>query len=492
MAVASREVESPDAAASLERMVRSTRVSTRFRLPIALALFAYVLWFRTHDITQSFGLAGDQVRDWQMALRSFSELPLTGVSSTAGGTTIGPAYYWILWGIARVIGPFTGYLPHAGGIGISALQSLADALLFLALSARLQSWPAALLIVLAVATSGYDATLSSTIWNPPVAVAFVKMALAAFLWERTPTWRTTLAAIAASWLAVHCHTTGILVAVPVIGWLAAEPLVARDVRSAGLRAAAALAIVGVLQIPWLVQELRYPAGESSEIATSLAAFVASPLETLRLRASAALVADSMEFILLAPAVVPYFGFLLVAANIMLLVVARDARLIVSAIGPVITGLALFAVWQGRLDQIYWFLVLAPSAAIGLVSWIPRMHPRAPLLLVLLLAALAVAQPARAGMAWTFHRTPGYGAVVEGCREITRQGRAVRDVRLEFGGPAGAAPLWVCSLVGVDVDANAPMAVIDSGGGVRFEEPRSSRSHSTIGGSDGFGEPAQGS
>jgi hypothetical protein len=214
MAVASRDVASADAATPLERLAHSTRVSSAFGFLTAIALFAYVLWFRTHDITQSFGLAGDQLRDWQVALRAFSELPLTGVSSTAGGNTIGPAYYWILWGIARVIGPFTGYLPHAGGIGISALQSLADALLFLALSARLQSWLAALLIVLIVATSGYDATLSSTIWNPPVAVAFVKMALAALLWERTRTWRTTVAAIAASWIAVHCHTTGILVAAP--------------------------------------------------------------------------------------------------------------------------------------------------------------------------------------------------------------------------------------------------------------------------------------
>jgi hypothetical protein len=214
MAVASRDVASADAATPLERLAHSTRVSSAFGFLTAIALFAYVLWFRTHDITQSFGLAGDQLRDWQVALRAFSELPLTGVSSTAGGNTIGPAYYWILWGIARVIGPFTGYLPHAGGIGISALQSLADALLFLALSARLQSWLAALLIVLIVATSGYDATLSSTIWNPPVAVAFVKMALAALLWERTRTWRTTVAAIAASWIAVHCHTTGILVKRP--------------------------------------------------------------------------------------------------------------------------------------------------------------------------------------------------------------------------------------------------------------------------------------
>jgi len=76
----------------------------------ALTLFAYVLWFRTHDITQSFGLGGDQMRDWQVALRPLTSLPLSGVSSTAGGNTIGPIYYWILWSIARVIGPFVDYL----------------------------------------------------------------------------------------------------------------------------------------------------------------------------------------------------------------------------------------------------------------------------------------------------------------------------------------------------------------------------------------------
>jgi hypothetical protein len=440
------------------------------RIGAAIALLIYVVWFRTHDITQSFNLGGDQMRDWQVALRPLSSLPLSGVSSTVGGTTIGPIYYWILWCVARVVGPFVDYLPHAGGIGVASLQSVADVILFLALCARLQSLPTALLIVLTVATSGYDATLSSTIWNPPVAVAFVKVALAALLWRSPLSKAAALIVVGSGWLALQCHTTSVVVVAPAIAWVLLGPLVNRRWRVAASRLGMVAGVIVLLQIPWLIQSTRISREGASGIAHSIAVVVEAPRESVRVVESAALVTQSLDFILIAPATIQFFGVLLVAAGLLLVLLTRDAALIVASAAPVITAVAVFSLWQGRLDQAYWFLVLAPSAAIMLFGSIDRVHSRAWIISVLLLMLLIRAQPARASMAWTFHRMPGYGAMVKGCRTIAREGRAVRDIRLTFSPPPNPDPLWVYSILGGPVGMEpAPIALIDDSGRVTYEQ-----------------------
>ena len=55
-------------------------------------------------------------------------LPLVGPATHVHGYTIGPAFYWVLWAIRVVFGPWFENLPHAGGIGQAALQSAVDAL----------------------------------------------------------------------------------------------------------------------------------------------------------------------------------------------------------------------------------------------------------------------------------------------------------------------------------------------------------------------------
>jgi hypothetical protein len=201
-------------------------------LAAAIAVFAYGVWFRTHGVSESFALRGDQVRDWTVALRPFSELPLSGVPSTAGGTTIGPAYYWFLWGAARIFGPFADYLPHSGGIAIAVAHSLADALLLVALARRFRSLALVTTIVVMIATAPYDATLSATVWNPPVAEALVKVAIALLIWSPEVTLARGAAATAAAWLALHCHTGAIVVVVPMLLMLIGRPLVERQWRFA--------------------------------------------------------------------------------------------------------------------------------------------------------------------------------------------------------------------------------------------------------------------
>src|SRR5262245_8085147 len=118
-------------------ILTSLRVSSRLsssRLPIArpalfAALFVYLMFARTRASADTFLMLTDQMRDWRYALGPLTGLPLTGTQSTAGGWSLGPVYYWVLWLSRGVVGPWIGNLPHAGAICISLTQSGADTLL---------------------------------------------------------------------------------------------------------------------------------------------------------------------------------------------------------------------------------------------------------------------------------------------------------------------------------------------------------------------------
>ena len=175
------------------------------RLALAIVFFIYVLAIRTYDVATTFLMLGEQTRDWAIALGGITELPLTGAPSTAGGRGLGPVYYWLLW-IGRVtIGPFMDNLPHAGGVFVALLQSIADLWLFAALSRRIP-WTLALGACLLIASAPFDIALSSLIWNPPVAAAMIKMAtaMALSLTPESPLWQVAMTAALAC-RAVQCH-----------------------------------------------------------------------------------------------------------------------------------------------------------------------------------------------------------------------------------------------------------------------------------------------
>src|SRR5690349_422667 len=147
------------------------------RILVPAAVFIYLAFARTRGITESFWLAGDQIRDWEIALKPWRELPLTGTPSSVGGSTLGPVFYWTLWTIRHVVGAWTDNLPHAGGIGLSIIQSAADVALLAGLW-QATSLGLALALTLLVATAPQDMALTATIWNPPLAVALVKVSIA--------------------------------------------------------------------------------------------------------------------------------------------------------------------------------------------------------------------------------------------------------------------------------------------------------------------------
>lgn len=98
----------------------------------------------------------DQIRDWRLARGPFRSLPLVGTARTAGGSSLGPVYYWVLWLSRVTIGALVHNEPHAGAYGIAVLQGAADLLLLDALRRRFRSLPLALAVVFANATAAHD------------------------------------------------------------------------------------------------------------------------------------------------------------------------------------------------------------------------------------------------------------------------------------------------------------------------------------------------
>ena len=64
-------------------------------------IFGLTLFIRVRGISTHFWMLWDQIRDWGIALGPITDLPLVGPPTHFRGYTIGPAFYWILWGDSR-------------------------------------------------------------------------------------------------------------------------------------------------------------------------------------------------------------------------------------------------------------------------------------------------------------------------------------------------------------------------------------------------------
>jgi hypothetical protein len=439
-------------------------------------VFLYLAFARTRGISQSFWLLGDQIRDWRIALGPWSDLPLGGVHSSVGGTTLGPVYTWVLWGIRHVVGPWTDYLPHAGGIGLSIIHSAADALLFAALLRRFGSLPLALAITVGAATAPYDMALTATIWNPPLAVAFVKATIALVVLGTGDSIGRRAAATATSILAVQAHSSAVFFAMPVVLSFPLLELRSRGWKSA-LRVAVVLAaVMALVEAPFLISKATNPDRQTSP--STVIASVSRTLQdpaALRPVASARAMSDALEFILMRPWTLPGVGLFLIASGLVTaLRVRRDLALASVTVGPLLAGVAGFALWQLRFDH-YWFLTLAPSAALTVGLALTAWQPAAAAVSLGLAALVLFAQPARLSDARTIHRLPQYEALVRGSREIRRQTPQVRRIDTDFQLPPSTDRAFLYEVLGGRVTRDSDLAAtIDRDGRVTLRNVSAGR------------------
>jgi len=445
---------------------------------VAAAFFAYVVLVRTHDLANSFLMLGEQARDWTIALGGWNDLPLTGAPSTSGGRGLGPAYYWILWLGRHLVGPFTHNLPHGGGIFIALLQSAADTWLLVVLWRRIPI-TLALAMCLFIASAPFDISISGVIWNPPVAAALVKMAtaMALSLGEAPPRWKVAATA-ALAWLAVQAHLSAVLVAAPLFVALVAQPLIKRawlgrdslseGGRLAGERAALAIAVVVVLQIPSVVSYVRQPESAVGPTGALTAIARAASFDVVK---SYGAVVNATGDLLVHKSDTWKFQIPVLAAAIIVSIRWRaDLMLLAVSAGAILAGTALFATWTRPYDS-YWFLtattalVLTLGMAIAAIPYRIVRHVAA----VACLVVVAVQQPTRVAQARDFFSYPPYRMMRIGSTQLAAMAPALRDIRVNFEGAHPTMDKYlIYRILGGRIEPGAPIAFIDEDGHVRVE------------------------
>jgi hypothetical protein len=480
-------------------------MNERYARPtIAAVFFVYVLVMRTYDVATTFLMLGEQTRDWAVALGGITELPLLGAPSTAGGRGLGPAYYWVLWLGRMTIGAFMDNLPHAGGVTVALLQSIADVWLFVALSRRIH-WGLALALCLLIASAPFDIALSSLIWNPPVSAAFIKMATASALTlspttplrgshlrqgyggraveTRSRGGRVALTA-ALAWAAVQCHLSGLFVAAPLLVALVLQPLFSRRsllyehdtvaeqrrwaFRDAARSLAIVIGVIVVLQVPFLIARFTEPATPAGP-----AGLVAGLINPQAFRPwSAYMSVTGITGNLVWPMwdAFEYTIPMAIAGLVVVIAYRKDPIAVAVSAGAIVAATLLFVTSTRQYDG-YWFVTLTTALTLtfGLaiaaipsktaVTWIG----------VALLAFVAWRQPARIEDSKRFFKYPQYDPMVRGSRELAMRAPVLRDIRTSFEVHPTMDRQFVYKILGGRIDGAAlSTGTINSDGSVSIQ------------------------
>jgi hypothetical protein len=449
------------------------RAINRPRLALALLVFVVTLAARIHDVSQHFWLLGDQIRDWAIALRPFSELPLVGPATHVGGYTIGPAFYWVLWTIRVVFGPWFDNLPHAGGIGQAALQSAADACLLVAIWRRTNSPWIALATVVIVATAAFDVSLAALVWNPPMGAALAKLAVAAVLadWHRASLIHAALTA-GIAWSAVHAYTGAIFVVLGVFIALLIDPIV-RGERRLAIRNAIVIGVaVAVLQVPLAVFQLTSPRDAAMGAVTGSLARVLSGESAPEVLKSLNGFVQAVQVIEFMPGQVPGLGWLLlICGGIVAVRYLNDPALLSVTVLPQIGAIAGYALFLDDLDA-YYYLSLMPATVLTFVLAVTTMpaerYAKAAALVTLFVALAFV--PVRLRNAATMFQMPQYRLLVDASRKVRSFNQPMQAIRTEFALPPTSNAEFLFEVLGGTIDRRAPWTcVIRADGEVTFSQ-----------------------
>lgn len=442
------------------------------RMALAAVFFVYVLLIRTYDVASTFLMLGEQTRDWTIALGGVTELPLVGAPSTAGGRGFGPAYYWLLWLGRITLGPFMDNLPHAGGMFVALLQSIADTWLLIALWRRVH-WGLALAMCLLIASAPFDVAISSVIWNPPVSAALIKMATASALQltPSSPHWHIAIAAVLA-WSAVQAHLSAIFVAAPMLAAITLQSFVERSSDRRRTFVERTLIIAGVilvLQVPFFISTVSEPAapvGPSSAIAglTNPQAFrpwVAYDSVT-GITGNLLWPLDNVPLV--------FAITTLIAMAIVTIIYRRDLIVIGASAGAIVMATLLFVTSTRSYDS-YWFITLTTALTLTIGMAIAAIPSKAAVTWVGIAALLVVAwrQPARIEDAKRFFKYPQYDTMARASRQLIMQAPALRDIALTFEVHPTMDRHFIYRILGGRIDPNALYtAIVDSDGSVRLE------------------------
>lgn len=423
--------------------------------------FVATLTIRVWNIGRHFWLLEDQIRDWSIALRPLTDLPLVGPPTHVHGYTIGPAYYWLLWAIRVGVGPWFHNLPHAGGIGQAILQSAADVLLLAAIWRRTNSVWIAWLAIVILATAPEDLSVAAIVWNPTAGSALAKAATALVLlgWpDRSRAGAAITTAI--MWCGVQSYTGAIFVAVGVFTALLASPFARRDWIALRHTAAIMVAVVTALQLPYVIHQLmtRFNDPAMSAVTGSIGQVLAGN-QSLQFGASWSGFTAAFRSIEMAPLRGSWVLWLLAACNIIVASRFRRDPIVLSvSLLPQAAALLGYAFYVGDFLDHYYYLSLMPAAVLTMVLALTAVRPlrvRQFVTISLLIGALALA-PARMRIAATQEHMPEYGLLVDGSKALARLQQPMRAVQTEFALPPTSNPEFIYQILGGRIDRSARM------------------------------------
>jgi len=428
------------------------------RLMVAIVVFILTFALRIRGVGSHFLLLGDQIRDWTIALKPFTQLPLVGPPTHVGGYTVGPAFYWILWSIRVGVGPFFNNLPHAGGIGQAAIQSAADAMLLVAIWRRTKSPWIALATVVLVATASFDLSLAAVVWNPTMGTALAKIAMATILldWHHGSHIRA-LAAAAVAWCAVQAYTGAVFVAVGVFLAMLADPLIQRDWRLAWRNALAIAVAVALLQLPYVAHQITHRfQDQAMGVVTDGVRRVLSGERPPEVAKSIDGYVDAVRYIQIDPWSIPRAGWvLLLCCGIVAVRYYKDPALLSVTLVPQLTAIAGYALFLASLDS-YYYLSLMPAVVLTCalaVTAVPSPGAARVVGILVLAGALALV-PGRIRHERVMGRMPEYGLLVDASRKIQSLGQPMRAIETEFKLPPTANPEFLFEVLGGRIDRNA--------------------------------------
>jgi hypothetical protein len=443
-----------------------SRPSLRYGALLA-ALFVYLAYARLHEANETFLLLRDQMRDWRIALGPFSSLPLVGPQSTAGGSSLGPVYYWVLWASRWTIGTWMDNLPQAGAYGIALFHGAADLLLVDSLRRRVDSVWVAVAAVLLVSTGPHELAVSSTIWNPAVSVAFIKLAMALRLrHDRNSSLWWTAATAAAAWCAVQAHSAAVFPAAAIVGSYIVDDLLSGRFRRALQQLRGAAEVIVVLQIPFVIHALTQPGeaiptralGGAGELLASGGARWQPSLQAFLASAASLLFAPWQGWVV-------WRMLLVVCAIAIVLRYPRDAPLLSVTVAPLCLTVLGLAFWPGNYDA-YWYLPVAPcvSTAIALSLGLWRPGVTGPIMVALIVTA----QPSRLAASDFSYRMREFGPLLRGTRRIVRQTHELRRLETSFPMPPFSDQTFLYEVLGGRFSETAEFdAVIDETGDAQF-------------------------
>ena len=454
-------------------MTPARQSSDRLVVVVAGAFFLYVAWIRTDGITTTFQCLADQVRDWRLTLGGWGVMPLAGPPSVAGGRSIGPIYYWFLWLTNQVIGPFTSHLPHAGGLGTALFQAVADSWLFVALSKRLP-WGLALATALFIATAPFDVALSASIWNPPVSTAFVKITMALVLMgTATPSFSRAAVIAVVSWFAVQAHSTAIFVTGPLLAALVLQEFLARRFRRGLAICSIVVGVIGVLQVPFLIYHLQHPAEVLTPgKAVSALSAVSGDLIRGSLFSTIGRIAGAVQIVAFRPPAHAAFTIAVLAAiAIVMARYRRELPLVAITAVPFLCAVGLFLAWRARGLDDYLFETLTPAVLVCMAFAIAALPSRRLITVtgIALLGLLIVLQPLRYRQSKVSSRSPWYGPLIAGVRDVARTTTAIRDIKTRLPVDLSTDIWFLYQILGGHDDRQSDLiAIIGTAGTVEYQ------------------------